>query len=109
MAHSSYMRYSERFSDILFSEWQKSTKIPARGIKQAGFYVLVGASMPGVLVETGYITNKKDEAYLKSSKGQQEVANAIYKGIKKFVSKELNFVREGCGEKKVLSFSWNFF
>lgn len=81
MAHSSYMRYSEKFSDILNQTWTKHTKIPSRGIKQAGFYVLVGASMPSVLVEAGFLTNREDEAYLKSSNGQQEIANAILNSI----------------------------
>ncbi len=81
MAHSSYMRYSEKFSDILNQTWTKHTKIPSRGIKQAGFYVLVGASMPSVLVETGFLTNREDEAYLKSSNGQQDIANAILNSI----------------------------
>jgi len=81
MAHSSYMRYSEKFSDILNQTWTKHTKIPSRGIKQAGFYVLVGASMPSVLVEAGFLTNRQDEAYLKSSVGQQEIANAVLNSI----------------------------
>jgi len=81
MAHSSYMRYSEKFSDILNQTWTKHTKIPSRGIKQAGFYVLVGASMPSVLVEAGFLTNREDEAYLKSSNGQQEIAIAILNSI----------------------------
>lgn len=81
MAHSAYMRYSEKFSDILNDQWTRHTKIPSRGIKQAGFYVLVGASMPSVLIETGFLSNKQDEAYLKSSSGQQEIANAILNSI----------------------------
>lgn len=81
MAHSAYMRYSEKFSDILNQKWTTHTKIPSRGIKQAGFYVLVGASMPSVLVETGFLTNREDEAYLKSEKGKQEIANAILKSV----------------------------
>jgi N-acetylmuramoyl-L-alanine amidase len=81
MAHSSYMRYSEKFSDILNHQWSRHTKIPSRGIKQAGFYVLVGASMPSVLIETGFLSNRQDEAYLKSSIGQQEIANAILNSI----------------------------
>jgi N-acetylmuramoyl-L-alanine amidase len=82
MAHSAYMRYSERFAGILNQNWSKYVKaIPSRGVKQAGFYVLVGASMPSVLVETGFLSNKKDEAYLNSKKGQKEIANTIYKSI----------------------------
>lgn len=81
MAHSAYMRYSEKFSDMLNQKWGNYTKIPSRGIKQAGFYVLVGASMPSVLIETGFLSNREDEAYLISSAGQQATANAIYNSI----------------------------
>lgn len=81
MAHSAYMRYSEKFSDILNHQWTQHTKVPSRGIKQAGFYVLVGASMPSVLIETGFLSNKEDETYLKSSNGQQHIANAIVNSI----------------------------
>ena len=81
MAHSSYMRYSEKFSDILNQKWSNYTKIPSRGVKQAGFYVLVGASMPSVLVESGFLSNREDEAYLKSSSAQQQIATAILNSI----------------------------
>ncbi|HPN36787.1 MAG TPA: N-acetylmuramoyl-L-alanine amidase [Melioribacteraceae bacterium] len=84
MAQSSYMRYSEQFSDILNSTWKNELTIPSRGIKQAGFYVLVGASMPNVLVEAGFLSNRKDEAYLKSESGQNEIARTIFNSIKKY-------------------------
>ncbi len=84
MAQSSYMKYSEKFSDILNKEFSKDLSEPSRGVKQAGFYVLVGASMPSVLIESGFLSNKKDANYLKSSKGQQAIAESIFKAIKKF-------------------------
>ena len=84
MAHSQYMRYSETFSDLLDQEWKKDVKIPALGVKQAGFYVLVGASMPGVLIETGFLSNRKDEAHLASREGQNEIAKAIFSSIKRY-------------------------
>lgn len=84
MAHSSYMRYSEKFSEFLNNDWIKNVDIPSRGVKQAGFYVLVGASMPGVLVENGFLSNKQDEGYLKSKKGQQDIARAIFNSIEKY-------------------------
>jgi N-acetylmuramoyl-L-alanine amidase len=84
MAHSSYMRYSEKFSDILNENWKREVDLPSRGIKQAGFYVLVGASMPGVLIESGYLSNRGDEKYLKSRGGQEEIARAIYKAIREY-------------------------
>lgn len=84
MAHSSFMRYSEQFSDLLNKKFTNHLDIPSQGIKQAGFYVLVGASMPNVLIETGFLSNKKDAAYLKSTKGQQSIARAIFEAVKEF-------------------------
>ena len=84
MAHSSYMRYSEKFSDLLNQRWKYEVGIESRGIKQAGFYVLVGASMPGVLIESGYISNRSDEKYLISERGQREIAAAIFNAIKDY-------------------------
>ncbi|MCL5029962.1 MAG: N-acetylmuramoyl-L-alanine amidase [Bacteroidetes bacterium] len=84
MAQSSYMRYSEKFAEILDKEFSKDIGIEARGVKQAGFYVLVGASMPSVLIETGFLSNRHDALYLNSSKGQAQIAEAILRAIKKF-------------------------
>ena len=84
MAHSAYMKYSEKFSDILNKQMGADMSVQSRGVKQAGFYVLVGASMPSVLIETGFVSNKDDANYLKSSKGQNEIAGAIFKAIKSF-------------------------
>jgi N-acetylmuramoyl-L-alanine amidase len=84
MANASNMRYSETFADMLNTEWIKQDFLPSRGIKQAGFYVLVGASMPGILIESGYISNKEDAKYLNTKRGQQQVANSIYEAIIKY-------------------------
>ena len=93
MAHSAYMKYSEKFADLLNKEFKHNTKLKARGVKQAGFYVLVGASMPSVLIESGFISNKKDVKYLKSKSGQQQLAEAIFDAIKtykQFYEKEMD-------------------
>jgi N-acetylmuramoyl-L-alanine amidase len=84
MAQSSYMRYSEKFADLLNKEVEKDKSIEPRGVKQAGFYVLVGASMPSVLIETGFLSNKKDEYFLNSPNGQTKIAESIFAAIKKF-------------------------
>ena len=82
MAHSSYLKYSEKFAELLHNQFSNDFEIQSRGVKQAGFYVLVGASMPSVLVESGFLSNKNDAKYLKSSKGQGEIAAAILHAIK---------------------------
>lgn len=85
MAQSAYMRFSEKFAELLHQEFSEHQVLKSRGVKQAGFYVLVGASMPNVLIEAGYLSNKKDADYLNSIKGQTEIANSIFNGIKKYI------------------------
>ncbi|MEX2115678.1 MAG: N-acetylmuramoyl-L-alanine amidase [Bacteroidota bacterium] len=84
MQQSAFMKYSEQFAQVAAQSMAKHLNIPNRGVKQAGFYVLVGASMPNVLVETGYLSNREDEKYLKSLKGQQEMALSLFEGIKEY-------------------------
>jgi N-acetylmuramoyl-L-alanine amidase len=92
MAHSSYMKYSEKFSDLLDKQFGNNLTFGSRGIKQAGFYVLVGASMPSVLIETGFLTNRKDAAFLKSDSGQGQIAESILAAIKKYKDYYLQFM-----------------
>jgi N-acetylmuramoyl-L-alanine amidase len=60
---------------------------PARslGVKQAPFYVLIGAQMPSVLVETGFLTNRTERKRLLSKKYQESVAEGICAGIKTYI------------------------
>jgi N-acetylmuramoyl-L-alanine amidase len=55
-----------------------------RGIKQAPFRVLMGATMPAALIEVGFITNPDEERRLGSSDYQDQLANAIYRGVVKY-------------------------
>jgi len=55
------------------------------GVKQALFYVLLGAHMPSILVETGFISNPAEESRLKSKRFQQGTAEAVARGVKDFV------------------------
>jgi len=82
LAQNSFLKNSERLANILQQQMGLDTKLESRGVFQAGFYVLIGASMPTMLVETGYLSNKGDEEYLNSQKGQTDVARAIYKAIR---------------------------
>lgn len=79
---SSFSVYAARFAVILNSILSRETKLENRGIFQQEFYVLYGAAMPSLLVECGYLSNKDDEAYLTSEKGQSEIAYSIYKALR---------------------------
>ncbi len=95
MAQSAYMRYSERFAEILQAEMGRRLPLSDNGVKQAGFHVLVGASMPNVLVETAYLSNREDERYLKSQKGQQQIAEAIFSAVKRYKAEYEKTLDEG--------------
>ena len=84
MAHSSYMKYSEKFAEFLHKEFDNHPTLNSRGVKQAGFYVLVGASMPSVLIESGFLSNTKDAKHLSTASGQQKFAEYVFNGIKKY-------------------------
>lgn len=55
-----------------------------RGIKKAPFVVLIGAQMPSVLSEIGFVSNPREEALLKRSEHRQQVAEALYKGVARY-------------------------
>lgn len=65
----------------------KRKKTKSRGVKQAGFVVLRQATMPSILVETGFLSNAKEEKYLLSQKGQNEMAAGIGSGVIKYFKK----------------------
>lgn len=57
------------------------------GVKQAPFYVLVGAKMPSVLVECGFLSNKQYQKKFNSNYYRKLIAENIYKGIKRYIEK----------------------
>jgi N-acetylmuramoyl-L-alanine amidase len=84
MAQSAYVKYSERFAELLDQSVRTSDRISSKGVKQAGFYVLVGASMPSVLIETGFISNTREEQFLASDEGQQHMADLFFRAIETY-------------------------
>jgi N-acetylmuramoyl-L-alanine amidase len=84
MSRSQDVKFSEKFAGLVQTELKKSVGFKNHGVSQAGFFVLIGASMPNVLIETAYISNLKEEAYLKSSLGQMKYAKGILEAIKKY-------------------------
>ncbi|MBL8173848.1 MAG: N-acetylmuramoyl-L-alanine amidase [Bryobacterales bacterium] len=55
-----------------------------RGIKRAPFVVLIGAQMPAILTEIGFVTNSKEEALLKKPEYRQKIAESILKGLQNY-------------------------
>jgi N-acetylmuramoyl-L-alanine amidase len=56
----------------------------SRGVKQAGFLVLWRTTMPAILIETGFLTNREEEKYLNSDKGQGEIVQSVLTAIRAY-------------------------
>jgi len=80
---SVFLDQSIRFAQKLQGEFKKIGRYN-RGVKQAGFLVLYKTTMPSVLIETGFLTNKKEEKFLASKEGQNKIVNAMYKAFQKY-------------------------
>jgi len=95
MAQSMFMKESEDLAAYIQEALDPLLDSPNRGLKQAGFYVLIGASMPNVLVEAGYISNPNEERKFKSAAYRQKVAKGIYSGIMRFRKSREQVMAEG--------------
>jgi N-acetylmuramoyl-L-alanine amidase len=84
LAQYGYLKYTEYLASFFQSKLIDMTTIASRGVLQSGFWVLLGASMPSVLVECGYISDENDEKFLTSVEGQTKIANALFEGYKSF-------------------------
>ncbi|MCL4538698.1 MAG: N-acetylmuramoyl-L-alanine amidase, partial [Bacteroidetes bacterium] len=92
MAHSAYVKYSEQLAELIEQDVSRVAHLADNGVSQAGFYVLIGASMPAVLVETGYLSNIREERFLRSKTGQQEIARGLTDAIVQYRAEyEKNF------------------
>ena len=83
---NAYLNQSIKFASCVQKHFRENLKLPDRGVKQAGFLVLWRTTMPSVLIEAGFLSNLKEESYLASEIGQNEIAQSIFKAF--------------CGKKK---------
>lgn len=79
--------FATRIQSALFSASAKGDpKARDRGIRKAPFVVLIGASMPSVLSEIGFISNAHDENIMKRPEYRERLAEALYKGLSGYAS-----------------------
>jgi len=95
MAQSMFMKESEELAALIQEELGKRLNSTNRGVKQAGFVVLVGASMPNVLIETGFLSNTTEEARMKQPVYRQKIADGIFNAIIKFRTLREELLVEG--------------
>jgi N-acetylmuramoyl-L-alanine amidase len=84
MAQARHIEQSASFAQILEGQMRERVPMSPRAIQQAPFRVLVGANMPAVLVEMGFITNPEQERQLASDGFQSQVVQAVVESIVRF-------------------------
>ena len=84
LAMEGSMEHSLTVGRYVLSEMKHVTKLHKKQIEQAGFAVLKSADIPSILIETGFISNAKEERNLNSSAHRKKLAKAITKGIVKY-------------------------
>lgn len=77
MFQNAYLEQSILLAERFEAYAASVAKRRSRGVKQAGFVVLKETTMPSILVETGFLSNAREEAYLKSAAGQAEMVRAL--------------------------------
>ncbi len=87
MAQANFIRESQDLAAVVQDQVSVKSGLKNRGVDQAGFYVLHGASMPAVLFELGFITNGKDEKRLLDKRFRQEMAEYICGAVIDFLRK----------------------
>jgi N-acetylmuramoyl-L-alanine amidase len=83
-----YVRASHSLAGLVQDTFSSFHGGPNRGVKQAGFRVLVGAFMPAVLIELGFISNPAEERLLASATFQNRAATAIADAVDRFFQKQ---------------------
>lgn len=83
---SAYQESSLNFAQKVESQFKSRVGRSSRGVKQAGFLVLWMTTTPSVLVETGFLSNSKEEGFLSSENGQDLIASGIYRAFKEYKS-----------------------
>jgi N-acetylmuramoyl-L-alanine amidase len=86
LAQQAYLDESSRFAQAIQEEMNAATSIANRGVKQAPFKVLVGATMPAALVEVGFISNPEEEAKLQTDDFQNLMVAAITRAVQRYKS-----------------------
>lgn len=79
-----YDHQSISFAGKVQEQFRERARRKDRGVKRQGLLVLAQTSMPGVLIETGFVTNPNEEKYLTSEEGQDYIASAIFRAFRDY-------------------------
>lgn len=84
LAQSRHLEASQRFATHVQAELNSALDLPDRGVKQAPFRVLMGAAMPAVLVELGFLTNGAEERQLRDPAYRARLVDSLVRAIARF-------------------------
>jgi len=87
MLQSVNIKHSQYFASLVqnfLNDKLEKLGIVSRGVKQGPFWVMVGATMPNILVETGYVSNKHEERILSEVSTQKKIAEGIFNGLRQY-------------------------
>ncbi len=84
MYQNAFLEQSIFFASQIGDAIRDNTVLKNRGVRQAGFVVLRQTTMPSVLIETGYLTNSKDNKDLATTNGQKKMAFAIFEAFQSY-------------------------
>ena len=84
LMQKTYFKQSIEFGDYVQDQFRERAQRRDLGVREQGLYVLAQTSMPGVLVEIGFISNPEEEKYLMTEYGQDIIASAIYRGFRDY-------------------------
>ncbi len=87
VVQNEYLNESSDLAEMLQREMSKTLGIRNRGVKQTGLRVLKGLAMPGVLVETAFLSNPKEEKLLLGAEFRERIVEATVEAVRKFQSR----------------------
>ncbi len=84
LAQSRHLESSQRLATIIQGELNRELELPDRGVKQAPFRVLMGAAMPAVLVELGFLSNREEEKRLRDPAYRNQLVGTLVRAVARF-------------------------
>lgn len=84
LMQKTYFKQSIEFGDFVQNQFKERAHRNDLGVREQGILVLAQTSMPGALIETGFISNPDEEKYLMTQYGQDIIASAIYRGFREY-------------------------
>ncbi|HYL04642.1 MAG TPA: N-acetylmuramoyl-L-alanine amidase [Thermoanaerobaculia bacterium] len=85
LAQSHHLAESQRFAGLVQAELNQALELKDRGVKQAPFRVLMGAAMPAVLVELGFISNPDEESKLQNPAYRANLVEALVRAVGRYL------------------------